>query len=166
VWLLGRDGEPLALAAAELSGAAVEVGLLDANDVGSHRQAIERAFADADGFDVVVIALGVLGAQAGLDADPDEAIEVMRVNFLGAGSLLLECFRQLRRRGAGALVLLSSVAVERPPRLQPDLRSGQGGPRRARPGSLRRDRVERGARARRTPGIRQDPNDRRPGARG
>jgi decaprenylphospho-beta-D-erythro-pentofuranosid-2-ulose 2-reductase len=114
VWLLGRDGERLARAAAEFNGAAVEVGLLDANDVGSHRRAIERAFADADGFDVVVIALGVLGAQAGLDADPDEAIEVMRVNFLGAGSLLLECLRQLRRRGAGTLVLLSSAAVERP----------------------------------------------------
>lgn len=114
VWLLGRDGERLARAASELNAAAVEVGLLDANDVGSHRQAIERAFADADGFDVVVIALGVLGAQAGLDANPDEAIEVMRVNFLGAGSLLLECLRQLRRRGAGTLVLLSSAAVERP----------------------------------------------------
>jgi decaprenylphospho-beta-D-erythro-pentofuranosid-2-ulose 2-reductase len=63
---------------------------------------------------VVVIAVGVLGAQAGLDADPDEALEVMRVNFLGAGSLLLECLRQLRQRGEGALVLLSSVAAERP----------------------------------------------------
>ncbi|HYB22786.1 MAG TPA: SDR family NAD(P)-dependent oxidoreductase, partial [Solirubrobacteraceae bacterium] len=52
--------------------------------------------------------------QAGLDADPDEAIEVMRVNFLGAGSLLLECLRQLRQRGEGTLVLLSSVAAERP----------------------------------------------------
>ena len=32
VWLLGRDGERLARAAAELDGAAVEVGLLDADD--------------------------------------------------------------------------------------------------------------------------------------
>ena len=39
---------------------------------------------------------------------------MLRVNFLGAGSLLLECLRQLRRRGGGALVLLSSVAAERP----------------------------------------------------
>ncbi|MGH2881238.1 MAG: SDR family NAD(P)-dependent oxidoreductase, partial [Solirubrobacteraceae bacterium] len=113
-WLLGRDGGRLALAAAELDGAAVEVGLLDADDLASHRHSIERAFDDADGFDVVVIAVGVLGAQAGLDADPGEAIEVMRVNFLGAGSLLLECLRQLRRRGTGTLVVLSSTAVERP----------------------------------------------------
>lgn len=114
VWLLGRDGARLARAAADFDGATIEVGLLDANDVPSHRGAIERAFTDADGFDVVVIAVGVLGAQAGLDADTDEAIEVMRVNFLGVGSLLLECLRQLRRRGEGTLVLLSSVAAERP----------------------------------------------------
>jgi hypothetical protein len=114
---------------------------------------------------VVVIALGVLGAQAGLDAYPDEAIEVMRVNLLGAGSMLLECLRQLRRRGAGALVLLSSVAVERPRASNPIYGAAKAGLDALRPGSLRRDRVERGARARRRPGIRQDPNDRRPGAR-
>ncbi len=113
-WLLGRDGSRLASAAAELDAAGVEIGLLDADDIASHRHSIERAFADADGFDVVVIAVGVLGAQAGLDADPAEAIDVMRVNFLGAGSLLLECLRQLRRRGTGTLVLLSSAGVERP----------------------------------------------------
>jgi decaprenylphospho-beta-D-erythro-pentofuranosid-2-ulose 2-reductase len=114
VWLLGRDSGRLARAKAELDGATVETGLLDADDIPSHRRAIERAFADADGFELVVIAVGVLGAQAGLDADPDEAIEVMRVNFLGVGSLVLECLRQLRQRGGGTLILLSSVAVERP----------------------------------------------------
>lgn len=114
VWLLGRDGAGLARAAADLEGPAVEVGLLDADDLDGHREAIERAFDDAGGFDVVVIAVGVLGAQAGLDADPREAIEVMRVNFLGAGSLVIESLRQLRRRGKGTLILLSSVAAERP----------------------------------------------------
>jgi decaprenylphospho-beta-D-erythro-pentofuranosid-2-ulose 2-reductase len=116
VWLLGRGDAGLKTAAAHLDPtvAAVEVGLLDADDLASHPQAIERAFADAGGFDLVVLAVGVLGGQAGLDADPTEAIEVMRVNFLGAGSLALECLRQLRRRGGGTLVLLSSVAVERP----------------------------------------------------
>lgn len=113
VWLLGRDGARLAQAAAGLDGAKVDWGLLDAEDVTSHERAVEQAFADAGGFDVVVIAVGVLGAQAGLDADPDEALEVMRVNFLGGGSLVLECLRQLRQRGEGALVLLSSVAAER-----------------------------------------------------
>jgi len=127
VWLLGRDGEGLASAAASLDGAAVEVGLLDADDIDSSRQAIARAFAASGGFDVVVIAVGVLGAQAGLDADPDQAIDVMRVNFLGAGSVLLECLRQLRQRGDGTLVLLSSVAAERPRASNPIYGAAKGG---------------------------------------
>src|SRR5689334_7316909 len=63
VWLLGRDAARLAWAAAEFDAAQVEVGLLEPDDLASHRQAIARAFADADGFDVVVIAVGVLGAR-------------------------------------------------------------------------------------------------------
>ena len=67
VWLLGRDSARLPQAAAELDGASVEIVLLGADDIASHRQ---RAFAGANGFDVVVIAVGVLRAQAELDADP------------------------------------------------------------------------------------------------
>ena len=63
---------------------------------------------------MVVLAVGVLGAQAGLDADPEEAAEVMRVDFLGAGSLLLHSLRALRDQGSGSLIVLSTVAVERP----------------------------------------------------
>jgi decaprenylphospho-beta-D-erythro-pentofuranosid-2-ulose 2-reductase len=61
-----------------------------------------------------VLAVGVLGAQQGLDADPAEAAEVMRVNFLGSGSLLLHCLRRLRDQRTGTAVVLSSVAAERP----------------------------------------------------
>ena len=38
----------------------------------------------------------------------------MRVNFLDCGSLMLDCVRELRRQGSGTLVVLSSVAAERP----------------------------------------------------
>ncbi len=51
VWLLGRDRGRLARAAGELGGAAIEVRLLDADDIPAHRQTIERAFSDADGFE-------------------------------------------------------------------------------------------------------------------
>jgi decaprenylphospho-beta-D-erythro-pentofuranosid-2-ulose 2-reductase len=112
--LLGRDGDRLAEAATALSCTSVQTGVLDADDLAGHPGTIERAFADAGGFDVVVLAIGVLGAQAGLDAAPAEALEVMRVNFVGSGSLLLECLRQLRARGHGTLIVLSSVAAERP----------------------------------------------------
>jgi NAD(P)-dependent dehydrogenase (short-subunit alcohol dehydrogenase family) len=45
VWLLGRDRGRLVRATAELNGAASELRLVDADDIPSHRQAIERAFA-------------------------------------------------------------------------------------------------------------------------
>jgi decaprenylphospho-beta-D-erythro-pentofuranosid-2-ulose 2-reductase len=62
----------------------------------------------------VIVAIGRLGAQAGLAADADEAAAVLRVTFLGAGSLLMHCLRHLRARGSGTMVVLSSVAAERP----------------------------------------------------
>lgn len=114
--LLGRDHERLGAAARWLGEQGVDpVGTVDADadQIGSHGEAVARAFREAGGFDVVVLAVGRLGAQAGLDADPDEAAEVMRVTFLGTGSLLLECLRRLRDQGGGTMVVLSSVAAER-----------------------------------------------------
>ncbi|MBV9604547.1 MAG: SDR family NAD(P)-dependent oxidoreductase [Solirubrobacterales bacterium] len=109
--LLGRDPERLAGAAASIEGAEYEV--LDADALDTHEPVIARAFERAGGFDVVVLAVGVLGGQAGLDADTGEAIEVMRVGFLGSGSLLLAALRALRAQGRGTMIVLSSVAGER-----------------------------------------------------
>lgn len=115
-WLLGRDPERLAAARAELHAAGVrevEIDHLDADEPRTHGEVIARAFERSGGFDTIVLAVGVLGGQSGLDADPVEAQEVMRVNFVGAGSLLLEAMRRLREQGRGSLVVLSSVAAER-----------------------------------------------------
>ena len=116
-YLLGRDRDRLVAALADLerSGCAEgELDVLDAEDLDRHPDAVTRAFERMDGFDIVVLAIGVLGAQAGIDADRDEALEVMRINFAAAGSLLLEALRRLEAQGAGTLVVLSSVAAERP----------------------------------------------------
>jgi decaprenylphospho-beta-D-erythro-pentofuranosid-2-ulose 2-reductase len=116
-YLLGRDRERLAHAGATLERAGcapAELDLLDADDLTRHKDVITHAFARAGGFDLVVIAVGVLGAQQGLDADPQTAALVMQVNFVGCGSLVLHCLRQLRAQGSGSLVVLSSVAAERP----------------------------------------------------
>lgn len=115
-YLLGRDRARLEQAAAELDREGCPdavVDVLDADYIADHGEVVERAFAQAGGFDVVVLAVGVLGAQAGLDANPSEAFEVMRVNFVGSGSLLLSCLRDMRERGEGTLVALSTAAVER-----------------------------------------------------
>jgi decaprenylphospho-beta-D-erythro-pentofuranosid-2-ulose 2-reductase len=115
--LVGRDGARLEEALSELERAGArdgEVEILDANDLHAHEGAIARAFGRPGGVQLVVLAIGVLGAQAGLDAEPEVALDVMQVNFLGAGSLLLHSLRRLRQQRHGTLVVLSSVAAERP----------------------------------------------------
>ena len=114
--LLGRDQTRLSDAAAALESAGVtpvSVEVVDADDTAGHERAVAAAFQRSGGADVVVAAIGRLGAQAGLDADPAEAEEVMRVNFVGLGSLILHSLRQLRVQQRGTLVVLSSVAAER-----------------------------------------------------
>jgi decaprenylphospho-beta-D-erythro-pentofuranosid-2-ulose 2-reductase len=115
-YLLGRDERRLNDALASLVQAGCQggaTGILDADDLDAHEAAIGRASESMGGFDLVVLAVGVLGAQAGLDAPMAEALDVMRVNFLDCGSLLIHCLRQLRRQGSGTLVVLSTVAAER-----------------------------------------------------
>jgi decaprenylphospho-beta-D-erythro-pentofuranosid-2-ulose 2-reductase len=117
-YLVGRDRARLDAALADLERSGADHGEVDELDVSDeprrHHEVLGRMFERAGGFDVVVLAVGVLGAQAGLDADRDEALEVMEVDFVGSGSLLIESLRQLRSRGRGTLVVLSSVAAERP----------------------------------------------------
>ncbi len=115
--LLGRDRERLEEAAGVLERAGCstpELEVVDADDIAAHGEAVSRAFDRLGGIDTVLLAVGVLGGQEGVDTDTELAIEVMRVNFVGAGSLLLQCLRQLRAQGRGELVVLSSVAAERP----------------------------------------------------
>jgi decaprenylphospho-beta-D-erythro-pentofuranosid-2-ulose 2-reductase len=115
-YLLGRDHARTADALAELerSRIAGEIGPLDLDDTNRVAEAIGTVFEESGGFELVVLAVGVLGAQDGLDADPTVAAEVMRVNFFGCGLVLLECMRRMRKNGSGTIVVLSSVAAERP----------------------------------------------------
>lgn len=116
-YLLGRDRTRLqaALATLERDGCASgQLDVVDAEDLASHGPALAQAFEREGAFDLVLLAVGVLGAQQGLDAEAAEVAEVMHVNFVGCGSLMLHCLRRLRDQGHGTLVVLSSVAAERP----------------------------------------------------
>ena len=115
--LLGRDRARLDAAAAELRSAGIgpaEVEVTDADDLAAHGPALDAVFGRPGGIDLVVLALGVLGGQDGVDGDMAESLEVLRVNVVGAGSLLLHALRRLTAQGRGTLVVLSSVAAERP----------------------------------------------------
>jgi len=117
VLLLGRNRERLEHAADQLRRAQIGEILLDELDAlafDRHEPALEEAFARLGGVDVAIDAIGVLGAQRGLDADPDEAREVLEASLLGAGMLMLSTLRRLRAQGHGTLIALSSVAAERP----------------------------------------------------
>lgn len=92
----------------------VDVVAFDAADSASHPAVIAKAFADHGDFDLVLLAFGVLGDQATFDDDPVAAAEAVTVNYVGGVSAGLATARELRRQGHGTLVVLSSVAAERP----------------------------------------------------
>jgi decaprenylphospho-beta-D-erythro-pentofuranosid-2-ulose 2-reductase len=117
VALVGRDPDALAGAAAQLTDAGCPRMLtfaLDARDLDRHEPVINEVFDVLGGADIVVLAVGVLGERGGLPDDVASALEVLEVNLVGAGSLLIHSARRLREQGAGRLVVLSSVAGERP----------------------------------------------------
>ena len=119
VALLGRDRAALSSCAQELRtmGCPRVVELeLDALETDRHAECVERAFMELGGADIVVLAVGVLGERGGLPQDVAGAVEVMQVNLVGAGSLLIHAARRLREQGGGTIVVLSSVAAERPRR--------------------------------------------------
>lgn len=119
VALVGRDAELLDAAAEELRAAGCPRVLtleVDALQTAGHEEVVERAFAELGGAEVAIVAVGVLGDRGGLPTDVAGAVEVLEVNLVGAGSLMLHAARRMREEGGGALVVLSSVAAERPRR--------------------------------------------------
>jgi decaprenylphospho-beta-D-erythro-pentofuranosid-2-ulose 2-reductase len=119
VVLAGRDPQALERAARQLRSAGpARVGTLalDALERDGHEAALERAWAQlGGGVDVAILAVGLLGERGGLPQDIAGALEVLDVNLVGAGSLLLHSARLLREQpgGGGTLVVLSSVAALR-----------------------------------------------------
>lgn len=119
VVLAGRSPERLAAAAADLGvrgSGDVRCEHFDARETASHGTVLGDLWRRHGGFDVVVLAFGVQGDQARAEAEPAHAVEVAEVNYLGAVSAGLETGRLLREQGHGSLVVLSSVAAERPRR--------------------------------------------------
>jgi decaprenylphospho-beta-D-erythro-pentofuranosid-2-ulose 2-reductase len=107
VALVGRHGDRLEAAAESLRRQGVERALvveLDALDLDAHAERLREADAQLGGADIAILAVGVL--------EPE--VEALRTNVLGAGSLLLHVSELMRARGRGTIVVLSSVAAERP----------------------------------------------------
>lgn len=119
VVLAARDRNGLQAAAEELrSQGCTRVSTIefDALDIDSHVGLVDRAFAEHGGGEIVILAVGVLGQRGGLPADLADAVEVMQVNFVAAGSLLICAARRLRDGKGGTIIVLSSAAGARPRR--------------------------------------------------
>ncbi len=119
VALLGRDPVAVADAARSLTDAGCERAIsfeLDALTTERHAEVLDRAIGELGGVDIAILAVGQLGERGGLPADVAAGVELMQVNMVGAGSLLIHTASRMRDQGGGAIVVLSSVAAERPRR--------------------------------------------------
>ena len=92
--------------------ASVEVVALDAERPETHEAVVRDAFARPQGIDLAIVAVGVLGRPG--DEQLLDAAALQRVNGAGAASLMAHTARAMRAQGRGTIVLLSSVAADRP----------------------------------------------------
>jgi decaprenylphospho-beta-D-erythro-pentofuranosid-2-ulose 2-reductase len=121
VALLGRDPAALERAAQALRGRGCAGAFtlpMDAGDVARHGELVSEAIERLGGVDLAIVAVGMLG-EPGVPKQTAGAVELLGVNLLGAGSLLLYTVEAMRERGGGTAVVLSSVAAERPRRANP-----------------------------------------------
>jgi decaprenylphospho-beta-D-erythro-pentofuranosid-2-ulose 2-reductase len=119
VVLAGRPGASLDVAAHEIQGllaapARVEVVSLDLLDRSTFDAAVDTAFAQP--LDVVVMAAGVLPDQARARTDAEYLTTTNEINFVGPVHIGTLVATRLNTQGRGVLVVLSSVAAERPRR--------------------------------------------------
>lgn len=107
-----RDAAVSALCAAGCTATALD---FDALDTSSHKQVIDDAAAGGD-VDIAVVAFGLLGDPEVAWTDQAAAVELARVNYVGAMSCGVLLGNLIQRQGHGVIVALSSVAGERPRR--------------------------------------------------
>ena len=104
-----------AAAALEAAGHTVTAVDFDAEDVAGHRAVVDAAFTGGD-VDVAVVAFGVLGDQEQAWRDHAAAVRMFEVNTTASVSVGVLLAERLAAQGHGAVVVLSSVAGERPRR--------------------------------------------------
>ena len=113
--LAGRDPADLQAAAVKAKGwgvGDVRTVAFEATQTQTHDRVVADLFAGGD-LDVVVLAVGMLGAPDGMLDDPDQAVRVAQVNYVAGVSIGLRAVAELRHQGHGTLVVLSSVSAER-----------------------------------------------------
>lgn len=117
VVLAGRDAGTLSRAAerAKTSGAAqVATVPFDATGAVPAGATVDACFAAAgQPVDLVLVAIGALGEEAGDHRQPAEVARLATVNFTWPATAMAAAAERLRAQGTGRLVVLSSVAAVR-----------------------------------------------------
>jgi decaprenylphospho-beta-D-erythro-pentofuranosid-2-ulose 2-reductase len=117
VILAGRPSGRLDAAAdaARAAGAdVVETVAFDTTDLSGNPAVVEDVFTRFGDVDLVVAAAGALGDQGELESDPLAAADLITTNFTGLAAALLATARCMRAQGYGRIVVISSVAGDRP----------------------------------------------------
>jgi decaprenylphospho-beta-D-erythro-pentofuranosid-2-ulose 2-reductase len=97
-------------------GVTIDAVPFDADALDTHDAFVEDVFDRYGDFDVVLVAFGVLGDQSRAERDASAAVEMARVNYLDPLAIAVPVANRLRAQGHGTIVVLSSVAGERPRR--------------------------------------------------
>jgi decaprenylphospho-beta-D-erythro-pentofuranosid-2-ulose 2-reductase len=119
VLLAGRTPESLAPVAERLraTGAEdVEAVVWDARDTAGHGDWVARLWKRHGDIDCVLHAAAVLGSPERDGLEPEAARALLETNLVGAVTTLSAVAERLGAQGRGRLIVLSSVAAERPRR--------------------------------------------------
>ncbi|KPK82180.1 MAG: short-chain dehydrogenase [Gemmatimonas sp. SM23_52] len=115
--LAGRSSDELERVAADIrirSGSTVQTARFEALDTDSHAEFVAQAL-DHCGNAIVgaIVVFGLLGDSQRARGDFSHAEEIIRVNYLGAASMLTQLANHFEKEGRGFIVGISSVAGDR-----------------------------------------------------
>jgi len=97
-------------------GCEVLVFRFDAAQASSHLPELSAVLDRSGDVDVGLIAFGILGDQRELEEDPSSAERLMTVNATATIVASLALAKEMKKQGHGVIVVISSVAAQRPRR--------------------------------------------------
>ena len=116
LFLAGRDPAKLAAVAGDLrvlGAGQVETLVLDMNDLGRHAELLTTAQGALGGFDVVLVAWGILPDQAACERDVGTALDAWATNATSTIAFLTRVANVLEIQRQGTLAVITSVAGDR-----------------------------------------------------
>lgn len=114
--LVGRNEERLAAVARDLrvrGASRAEFALADLDQIDAHAQLVEAAWRAYGGFDVALIAHGLLGSQSEAERSTTALMSILTTNFTSAASLLTRLAAAFEAQGHGTIAAIGSVAGDR-----------------------------------------------------